>query len=172
MDSGSIVGAIVGASGALFLVVLLVVAAVIILLAYSRRTKPEAWEIDYHEIECGEQIDEGGFGIVYKASWKGTEVAVKVLSEVDITPAHLRDFREETRVMSCLRHPNVVLFMAASTKPPKLCIVMEFMGLGSLYEVPTTRTGIAVSVQFSLDLVAVVVCSCCIMNCCRSCPTR
>ncbi len=134
MDSGSIVGAIVGASGALFLVVLLVVAAVIILLAYSRRTKPEAWEIDYHEIECGEQIDEGGFGIVYKASWKGTEVAVKVLSEVDITPAHLRDFREETRVMSCLRHPNVVLFMAASTKPPKLCIVMELMGLGLLFD--------------------------------------
>jgi serine/threonine protein kinase len=36
--------------------------------------------------------------------------------------------------MSCLRHPNVVLFMAASTKPPKLCIVMELMGLGSLFD--------------------------------------
>jgi hypothetical protein len=37
--------------------------------------------------------------------------------------------------MTSLRHPNVVLFMAASTKPPKLCIVMEFMSLGSLYDV-------------------------------------
>jgi serine/threonine protein kinase len=36
--------------------------------------------------------------------------------------------------MTALRHPNVVLFMAASTTPPKLCIVMEFMGLGSLYD--------------------------------------
>jgi hypothetical protein len=34
-----------------------------------------------------------------------------------------------------LRHPNVVLFMAASTKAPKMCIVMEYMGLGSLYDV-------------------------------------
>ena len=37
--------------------------------------------------------------------------------------------------MSTLRHPNVVLFMAACTKPPKLCIVMEYMALGSLYDV-------------------------------------
>jgi hypothetical protein len=31
----------------------------------------------------------------------------------------------------------VVLFMAASTKAPKMCIVMEFMSLGSLFDVPT-----------------------------------
>jgi hypothetical protein len=37
--------------------------------------------------------------------------------------------------MTALRHPNVVLFMAASTKPPKMCIVMEFMTLGSLFDV-------------------------------------
>jgi serine/threonine protein kinase len=41
----------------------------------------------------------------------------------------------QVRVMTALRHPNVVLFMAACTKPPKLCIVMEFMALGSLFEV-------------------------------------
>ncbi len=38
-------------------------------------------------------------------------------------------------MMTALRHPNVVLFMAACTKPPKMCIVMEHMSLGSLYEV-------------------------------------
>jgi hypothetical protein len=38
--------------------------------------------------------------------------------------------------MTALRHPNVVLFMAASTKAPRMCIVMEYMGLGCLYEVP------------------------------------
>ncbi len=41
----------------------------------------------------------------------------------------------QVRVMTALRHPNVVLFMAACTKPPKMCIVMEFMSLGSLYDV-------------------------------------
>lgn len=39
--------------------------------------------------------------------------------------------------MTSLRHPNVVLFMAACTKPPNMCIVMEYMALGSLYEVRT-----------------------------------
>ncbi|ELR24365.1 protein kinase domain containing protein, partial [Acanthamoeba castellanii str. Neff] len=38
------------------------------------------------------------------------------------------------RLMTTLRHPNVVLFMAASTKAPRMCIVMEYMSLGSLYE--------------------------------------
>ena len=42
---------------------------------------------------------------------------------------------QEVAIMSTLRHPNVVLFMAACTKPPKLCIVMEYMALGSLYDV-------------------------------------
>jgi hypothetical protein len=37
--------------------------------------------------------------------------------------------------MTSLRHPNVVLFMAASTKAPKMCIVMEYMALGSLFDV-------------------------------------
>ncbi len=41
----------------------------------------------------------------------------------------------QVRVMTALRHPNVVLFMAACTKPPHMCIVMEYMGLGSLYDV-------------------------------------
>jgi serine/threonine protein kinase len=43
--------------------------------------------------------------------------------------------RDQVRMMTALRHPNVVLFMAACTKPPKMCIVMEHMSLGSLYEV-------------------------------------
>ncbi len=35
--------------------------------------------------------------------------------------------------MSSLRHPNVVLLLAACPDPPRLAIVMEFVGGGSLY---------------------------------------
>jgi serine/threonine protein kinase len=42
--------------------------------------------------------------------------------------------------MTALRHPNVVLFMAASTKVGEMCIVMEFMALGSLFDVPAHST--------------------------------
>jgi serine/threonine protein kinase len=67
--------------------------------------------------------------------WKGTEVAVKVMASEKITKEMEKSFKDEVRVMTALRHPNVVLFMAASTKAPKMCIVMEFMGLGSLFDV-------------------------------------
>jgi len=53
-------------------------------------------------------------------------------------------------MMTALRHPNVVLFMAACTKPPKMCIVMEHMSLGSLYEVHS------ISYKSSLLLVCIL----------------
>jgi serine/threonine protein kinase len=96
---------------------------------------------------------------VSKATWKGTEVAVKVMASDKITKDMEKSFKDEVRapspaysqpsfwklitvmapaqvrVMTALRHPNVVLFMAASTKAPKMCIVMEYMALGSLFDV-------------------------------------
>ena len=35
--------------------------------------------------------------------------------------------------MNTLRHPNVVLLLAACPTPPRLAIVMEYVGGGSLY---------------------------------------
>jgi serine/threonine protein kinase len=82
-----------------------------------------------------DQVGGRSYGEVHKAVWKGTEVAVKVIAAEKITKDMEKSFQDEVRVMTSLRHPNVVLFMAASTKPPKMCIVMEFMALGSLYDV-------------------------------------
>ncbi|ELR24451.1 MAP3K delta1 protein kinase-like, putative [Acanthamoeba castellanii str. Neff] len=75
----------------------------------------EEWHVDWSEIELGEAIGMGGYGEVYR----GTEVAVK-LANTQTTKDRQRNFAEEVLM---LRHPNVVLFMAASTKPPKVCIV-------------------------------------------------
>ncbi len=35
--------------------------------------------------------------------------------------------------MEVVRHPNIVLFMGACTKPPKLCIILEYCEMGSLW---------------------------------------
>ena len=37
--------------------------------------------------------------------------------------------------MESLRHPNIVMFLGASTKPPNLAIVLEFCTRGSLWSV-------------------------------------
>jgi serine/threonine protein kinase len=89
--------------------------------------------VDPNEIEFGEVLGTGGYGEVRKAVWRGTEVAVKTLLAENASNETRNAFIDEVRVMTTLRHPHVVLFMAASTKPPKLCIVMELMSLGSLY---------------------------------------
>lgn len=120
-----------------FLILIIAVITIIIAVLISRftRTVEDDWEIDFSELEIIEQIGSGGNGTVHKASWKGTEVAVKLMITQIITKDAEKSFKDEVRIMKNLRHPNVVLFMAASTRPPKMCIVMEYMSLGSLYEI-------------------------------------
>jgi mitogen-activated protein kinase kinase kinase 9 len=35
--------------------------------------------------------------------------------------------------MEVIRHPNIVMFLGACTKPPNLCIILEYCGWGSLW---------------------------------------
>jgi hypothetical protein len=116
---------------------LLLVCLAVGLAVYMRMSgdKEDDWEVDMGELEMGEQLGAGGYGEVHKAVWKGTEVAVKMMISENAGRELERNFKEEVRVMTALRHPNVVLFMAACTKPPKMCIVMEFMALGSMFDV-------------------------------------
>ncbi|ELR13232.1 serine/threonine protein kinase, putative [Acanthamoeba castellanii str. Neff] len=111
-----------------------IIPAVVIALVVMCCIIEDDWEVDMNELEMGEQLGAGGFGEVHKAVWKGTEVAVKMMISENAGRELERNFKEEVRVMTALRHPNVVLFMAACTKPPKMCIVMEYMALGSLFD--------------------------------------
>jgi type III secretory pathway component EscV len=130
LSTGAILGIVLGIVVPVVCVLfVLMAAALVAMLGYivrKRRLRSE-WEINYDELDMGEQLGVGGFGEVRKAMWKGTEVAVKTIVSVHVTKEMERNFQEEVRVMTALRHPNVVLFMAASTKAPKLCIVMECM---------------------------------------------
>lgn len=90
-------------------------------------------EIAWEEITMGERIGLGSYGEVYRGDWHGTEVAVKKFLDQDLCGESLEEFRSEIRIMKRLRHPNVVLFMGAVTRPPNLSIVTEFLHRGSLY---------------------------------------
>jgi serine/threonine protein kinase len=126
--------------------------------------------VDPNEIEFGEVLGTGGYGEVRKAVWRGTEVAVKTLLAGNASNETRNAFIDEVRVMTTLRHPHVVLFMAASTKPPKLCIVMELMSLGSLYG--TDRKTVHSVGASLIRASAVTLQMCCTMSSSRTSPSR
>ncbi|KAG9133842.1 hypothetical protein Leryth_023155 [Lithospermum erythrorhizon] len=92
-------------------------------------------EIPWEDLDIGERIGLGSYGEVYHADWNGTEVAVKKFLDQDFSGAALAEFKREVRIMRRLRHPNVVLFMGAVTRPPNLSIITEFLPRGSLYRI-------------------------------------
>ncbi|KAF8118205.1 hypothetical protein N665_0006s0197 [Sinapis alba] len=91
------------------------------------------WEIMWEDLQIGERIGIGSYGEVYRAEWNGTEVAVKKFLDQDFSGDALTQFRSEIEIMLRLRHPNVVLFMGAVTRPPNFSILTEFLPRGSLY---------------------------------------
>lgn len=94
------------------------------------------WAIDFKDIVFGPRIGAGGFGEVYKCKYDQKMVAVKTLQKVeddDDPQAVQAEFMVEMKLMSKLRHPNVVEFIGACIHNPNLAIILEFMAGGSLY---------------------------------------
>ncbi|KAI4316529.1 hypothetical protein L6164_024506 [Bauhinia variegata] len=95
--------------------------------------KGTEYEIQWEDLRIGERIGIGSYGEVYHADWNGTEVAVKKFLDQDFSGDALAQFKSEVEIMLRMRHPNVVLFMGAITRPPHFSILTEFLPRGSLY---------------------------------------
>ncbi|KAJ0246683.1 hypothetical protein HA466_0171880 [Hirschfeldia incana] len=93
----------------------------------------EEWNIDFSELTVGIRVGIGFFGEVFRGVWNGTDVAIKVFLEQDLTAENMEDFCNEISILSRLRHPNVILFLGACTRPPRLSLITEYMEMGSLY---------------------------------------
>ena len=100
----------------------------------SRQWMP-AQHVEHADIQFGSPIDRGAYGEVFRGTWQGNDVAVKVFSSGLLTPEGMASFKREVFVMNCLRHPNVVLLLGACQTPPKLSIIMEYVAGGSLHKV-------------------------------------
>lgn len=72
--------------------------------------------VKYEEIKIESKIGEGSFGVVYKATFRGAQVAVKQMRSMffELTDKEIDEFRKEAYMMSRLRHPNIVLVMGIS----------------------------------------------------------
>ncbi|XP_056843796.1 U-box domain-containing protein 35-like [Raphanus sativus] len=74
------------------------------------------------------KIGEGGYGPVYKAVIENASVAIKILKS-DVSQG-LKQFQQEVEVLSCMRHPNMVILLGAC--PEYGCLVYEYMENGTL----------------------------------------
>ncbi|KAJ8609192.1 hypothetical protein CTAYLR_008429 [Chrysophaeum taylorii] len=81
-------------------------------------------ELSRSEVTICERIGGGAFGSVYRGSFRGTEVAVKVVGTT-----------VEAAMLSKLRHPNICLFMGSLRLDGGYGIVTEFVRRGSLWDV-------------------------------------
>ncbi|KAH1231259.1 Serine/threonine-protein kinase STY46 [Glycine soja] len=94
----------------------------------------DVWEIDPKHLKYGTQIASGSYGELFKGVYCSQEVAIKVLKAEHVDSELQREFAQEVYIMRKVRHKNVVQFIGACTKSPRLCIVTEFMSGGSVYD--------------------------------------
>ncbi|KAK4783562.1 hypothetical protein SAY86_007936 [Trapa natans] len=93
-----------------------------------RRYMVEEIEAATDNFAPARKIGEGGYGPVYKCYLDHTAVAIKLLRP-DATRGRSQ-FQQEVEVLSCIRHPNMVLLLGAC--PEYGCLVYEHMANGSL----------------------------------------
>lgn len=98
-------------------------------------------QIPFSELVLEEIIGVGGFGKVYRGTWRDQEVAVKAARQdpdEDIT-ATASSVKQEAKLFSMLQHPNIIKLEGVCLKEPNLCLVMEYARGGTLNRALTGR---------------------------------
>lgn len=83
--------------------------------------------IDLKEVRKLDKIGQGAFGSVWKAVWRGQDVALKTLKLEDATAA------QEILIMQNVHHTNLMILMGVAFDEKKIYLMMEYMEKGSLY---------------------------------------
>ena len=93
------------------------------------------------QVTLHELVGKGRFGEVWRGSYKGDDVAVKIFhTKEENSWIHEKDIYQ-----TCLiRHPNILRFIAADNKDigiaTQLWLISEYCDMGSLYEVLDNQT--------------------------------
>jgi hypothetical protein len=73
--------------------------------ADSVSSQIKRWAIDFNDLEFGDKIGGGNFGVVFEGEWRGAPVAIKQTRSSNV---NVEEFRAEAALMSALRpHRNV-----------------------------------------------------------------
>ncbi|XP_077241358.1 serine/threonine-protein kinase STY46-like isoform X2 [Tasmannia lanceolata] len=123
--------------------------------ALAAQPKLGDWEIDRRLLKIGEKIASGSCGDLYRGTFFGLDVAVKVLKSEHLNEALEVEFVQEVMILREVQHKNIVQFIGACTKLPQLCIVTEYMPGGSLYDFLHKNhnvLGLPLLLKFAIDV--------------------
>eukprot|EP00644_Phytophthora_capsici_P010963 jgi/Phyca11/6116/fgenesh1_pm.PHYCAscaffold_9_\ len=93
-----------------------------------------ASRIPIDNVELGEIISRGAYGLVYRGRYRDQDVAIKtLLPENRKDMSHIEVFLSEVKLMATMEHPNIVTFIGVAWEAlSELYCVTEFMGRGDL----------------------------------------
>ncbi|CAF1391596.1 unnamed protein product [Didymodactylos carnosus] len=105
---------------------------------------PPDLKIPFYDLRLEESIGAGGFGEVHRGLWSSRHqiVAIKKLHINHLTAQSKRDFINEVTIMARLHYEHVVTVLGACIEPNSYAIVLEYMSLGSLFDVLQKKTTI------------------------------
>uniref|UniRef100_A0A0D9X5H6 non-specific serine/threonine protein kinase n=1 Tax=Leersia perrieri TaxID=77586 RepID=A0A0D9X5H6_9ORYZ len=114
----------------------------------------EEWTIDLGKLNIGMPFAQGAFGKLYRGTYNGGDVAIKLLErpEADPEKAQLleQQFVQEVMMLATLRHSNIVKFVGACRKPMVWCIVTEYAKGGSLRNFLSRRQNRSVPLKLAV----------------------
>jgi protein-serine/threonine kinase len=87
------------------------------------------------EVRLQKAIGSGGLGVIYSASWRGAQVAVRRIS-TELTTTERKELEKEVDQITAVQpHAHVVKFLGSSVADNQICLIMEYCGGGSLKDI-------------------------------------
>lgn len=97
-------------------------------------------QIAWQDLTVGALIGNGSFGDVYQGTWKGKEVALKLLPIQTLPPPLKKDFAKELKILWQCQSPFVLTLYGLCLEAEHCAVVMEYMSNGSLYHTLQSQT--------------------------------
>ena len=107
------------------------------------------WIINSEEVKKEKEIGQGSSCIVYRGTYRHTPVAIKVLRAN--SKSSLKEFEREVEAMLQLKHPNLVLFMGATTCA-EMSILTEFCFGDTVFSLLHEKVRVQISPQQQLTM--------------------
>ncbi|KAG2664958.1 hypothetical protein I3843_16G103800 [Carya illinoinensis] len=114
----------------------------------------DEWTIDLRKLNMGSAFAQGAFGKLYRGTYNGEDVAIKILERPENDPEKAllmeQQFQQEVMMLATLKHVNIVRFIGGCRKPMVWCIVTEYAKGGSVRQFLMKRHNRAVPLKLAV----------------------